>query len=96
MASASRRARRKIKPINMTLETILADLNSATGKLDNYAQQVSAEDATPALIARLTQTIVLAGTATEILGGLVQSAKIAEMQAAAATDIDEDTDEASE
>ena len=79
MASAARRARRAQKPINMTLESIVGDLNAATSKLDNYIQQTAgSEDANPAVTARLTQGVVLAGTAIEILSGLVNALNVAE------------------
>lgn len=88
MASAARRARRK-QP-KMTLESILAELNASISKLDSFAQQAHADEATnPGVTARLTQTIILAGTATEILGGLVQAEKMAELRAQA----DETTEE---
>ena len=84
MASAARRARRAQKPIMMSLESIVQELNGVVGKLDNYAQQVSQEGtANPAIIARLTQGIVLGGTATEILSGLSQSLKMMEAAQAA-------------
>jgi hypothetical protein len=92
MASNSRRARRAKSKVNMTLEQIVADLNSAIGQLDNFAQQAAADETTNrAVVARLTQGVVLAGTAIEILGGLVQAEKMAEAAAAATTE--DSTDE---
>lgn len=92
MASNSRRARRAKSKVNMTLEQIVADLNSAIGQLDNFAQQAASDETTNrAVVARLTQGVVLAGTAIEILGGLVQAEKMAEAAAAATTE--DSTDE---
>lgn len=94
MASASRRARRAQKPIMMSLESIVQELNTVIGKLDNYAQQVSQEEGTnPAVMARLTQGVVLGGTATEILSGLSQSLKMMEAAQAAAAEETTETDE---
>ena len=95
MASNSRRARRAKTKVNMTLEQIVADLNSAVQQLDSFAQQVASEEGTnPAVIARLTQGIVLAGTSVEIVSGLAQAERMA--AAAQATVVEPETDETSD
>lgn len=94
MASNSRRARRAKTKVNMTLEQIVADLNSAVQQLDSFAQQVASEEGTnPAVIARLTQGIVLAGTSVEIVSGLAQAERMAAAAQAVATETDETSDE---
>lgn len=96
MASNSRRARRAKTKINMTLEQIVADINAAVGQLDNFAQQAAGDETTNrAVIARLTQGVVLAGTAIEILSGLVQAEKMVAATQAAEAD-EASTDESAE
>ena len=94
MASISRRARRAKSntKVHMTLEQIVADLNSAVQQLDNFAQQVANEPGTnPAVIARLTQGIVLAGTSVEIVSGLAQAERMAAAAQADAESTEEET-----
>lgn len=96
MASASRRARRANKTPNQfvmatesTMAPLVEQLNSALAAIDQVAQGV--EDRAQAT--RLTQVVVLGGTALEILSGLAM-AEQAQAAAAAAQEGDvETTDE---
>ena len=61
----------------ITLDGVIADLNSAVQNLDAFAQAATKDTDDQILRARLTQALVLAGTAVEILGGLNAQAKAA-------------------
>lgn len=89
MASASRRARRANKTPNQfvmaqesTIAPLVEQLNGALAAIDQVAQGV--EDRAQAT--RLTQVVVLGGTALEILSGLAMAEQA---QAAAAVAADE-------
>jgi hypothetical protein len=79
MASASRRARRAKNRTMINLDSVLAKLNEAATELDSITQQIAGNpDSERAVVARLTQGVVLAGTAVEILGGLNNALKFVE------------------
>jgi hypothetical protein len=87
MASASRRARRANKTPNQfvmatesTIAPLVEQLNSALAAIDQVAQGV--EDRAQAT--RLTQVVVLGGTALEILSGLAMAEQAAATAAAVA------------
>jgi len=61
----------------ITLDGVIADLNSAVQNLDAFAQAATKDTDDQILRARLTQALVLAGTSVEILGGLNAQAKAA-------------------
>ena len=95
MASASRRARRANKTPNQfvmaqesTIAPLVEQLNSALAAIDQVAQGV--EDRAQAT--RLTQVVVLGGTALEILSGLAMAEQAQAAAAAAEGDV-ETTDE---
>ena len=104
MASSSRRARRAKNNDNMSQElnltNVLGKLNSAVADLDTLAQSIANEGQGGVMTARVTQALVLSGTAVEILGGLAQQVKLQELQdqvkQAEEEAADEATDEASE
>jgi len=65
----------------INLDYVVAQLNDAATELDNLTQQIAANPETErAVVARLTQGVVLAGTAVEILGGLNNALKFVENQ----------------
>ncbi len=77
----------------ITLDGIVADLQAATNQLDQFAQAATADSNDQVLRARMTQCLVLAGTALEILGGLNAQAKAAAAaQEAEANGSDADVD----
>lgn len=78
----------------VNLDGVIADLQAATGQLDGFAQAATADNDDQVLRARMTQCLVLCGTALEILGGLAVAAKAAKAQeeAAAAAGSDSDID----
>ena len=77
----------------INLDYVVAQLNQAATELDNLTQQIANNpDTERAVVARLTQGVVLAGTAVEILGGLNNALKFAEQQAAASKGSDGDID----
>jgi len=79
MASAARRARRAKARTMINLDSVLAKLNEAATELDSITQQIAGNpEAERAVVARLTQGVVLAGTAVEILGGLNNALKFVE------------------
>jgi len=102
MASATRRARRANKQNNMSnentlnLDGIVTELNAAVTNLDRFAQAATKDNDDAILRARMTQALVLAGTAVELLGGLNAQAKAAEAAIASQSDSDIDTKEESE
>jgi hypothetical protein len=61
----------------ITLDGVIAELNSAVQNVDAFAQAATKDTEDQILRARLTQALVLAGTAVEILGGLNAQAKAA-------------------
>lgn len=62
----------------ITLDGVIDDLQEATIQLDQFAQAATKETEDPVLRARMTQCLVLAGTALEILGGLNVAVKAAD------------------
>jgi hypothetical protein len=63
----------------INLDSVLAKLNEAATELDSITQQIAGNpDSERAVVARLTQGVVLAGTAVEILGGLHNALKFVE------------------
>lgn len=88
MASPNRRARRAAKSNNMSenetqpqeinFQQVIDKLSEAVSQLDSFAQVATEKTQDPVLRARLTQSLVLAGTSIEILGGLNAQAKAAE------------------
>ena len=78
----------------ITLDGVIADLQTATNQLDQFAQAATKDNEDQVLRARMTQCLVLAGTALEILGGLNVAAKAAAAaQEAEAAGSDSDIDE---
>lgn len=61
----------------LNLDGVITDLQAATNQLDQFAQAATADSEDQVLRARMTQCLVLAGTALEILGGLNVAAKAA-------------------
>ena len=53
---------------DITLDEVIGDLNASMQKLDNFAASTR-ETADQVVTARLTQAVVLGGTAFEILSG---------------------------
>ena len=83
----------------INLDSIVAKLNEAASELDSLTQQLANNPETErAVIARLTQGVVLAGTSVEILGGLNNALKFAEQaaQSSEGSDTDVDTPETEE
>ena len=68
----------------ITLDEVIVDINDAMQKLDNFAASTR-ETADQVVTARLTQAVVLGGTAFEILSGLNAGIKAAAAAAAAAS-----------
>lgn len=63
------------KEIN--LDAVINDIKASTNQLDQFAQAATADNDDQVLRARMTQCLVLCGTALEILGGLNVAAKAA-------------------
>jgi len=68
----------------ITLDEVIVDINDAMQKLDNFAASTR-ETADQVVTARLTQAVVLGGTAFEILSGLNAGIKAAAAANAAAS-----------
>lgn len=66
----------------ITLDEVIVDINDAMQKLDNFAASTR-DTADQVVTARLTQAVVLGGTAFEILSGLNAGIKAAAAAAAA-------------
>lgn len=103
MASPNRRAKRAAKSNNMSekvteinFQQVIDGLSKAVSNLDRFAQAATEKTEDPVLRARLTQSLVLAGTSIEILGGLNAQAKAAEAALAATAEAPEDTTETEE
>lgn len=79
----------------INLDSVLAKLNEAATELDSITQQVAGNpEAERAVVARLTQGVVLAGTAVEILGGLNNALKFVEENKGSDADVDSTEDNA--
>ena len=95
MASNARRARRSNQPNKFVMATennmdaAVQQLNDALANIDQLSQGI--ED--KVLTTRLTQVVVLGGTALEILSGLNMAQKAQAAAAAASDDSDSDSAE---